>query len=58
MDSLACPFETLDRLLEEAGNPRFCVVDFHAEATAEKKALGFYAECVRQKPSKQKTSIK
>ena len=44
MDSLACPFETLDRLLKEAGNPRFCVVDFHAEATAEKKALGFYAD--------------
>ncbi len=44
MDTLACPFETLDRLLKEAGNPRFCVVDFHAEATAEKKALGFYAD--------------
>ncbi|MBQ2781251.1 MAG: YmdB family metallophosphoesterase [Clostridia bacterium] len=44
MDALACPFETLDRLLKEAGNPRFCVVDFHAEATAEKKALGFYAD--------------
>lgn len=44
MEPLACPFETLDRLLKEAGNPRFCVVDFHAEATAEKKALGFYAD--------------
>ncbi len=44
MDALACPFETLDRLLKEAGNPRFCLVDFHAEATAEKKALGFYAD--------------
>ena len=44
MDSLRCPFETLDALLEQAGNPKFCVVDFHAEATAEKKALGFYAD--------------
>ena len=44
MESLACPFETLDKLLAKTGNPRFCVVDFHAEATAEKKALGFYAD--------------
>ena len=41
---LACPFETLDRLLNEAGRPKFCLVDFHAEATAEKKALGYYAD--------------
>ncbi len=44
MEPLTCPFETLDGLLEQAGNPRFCIVDFHAEATAEKKALGFYAD--------------
>jgi len=44
MEALACPFDTLDKVLEEAGNPRFCIVDFHAEATAEKKALGFYAD--------------
>ncbi len=44
MEPLACPFDTLDALLAEAGNPRFCIVDFHAEATAEKKALGFYAD--------------
>lgn len=44
MDALACPFDTLDALLEQAGHPRFCVVDFHAEATAEKKALAFYAD--------------
>ena len=44
MDPLACPFETLDTLLEKAGKPKFCVVDFHAEATAEKKALAFYAD--------------
>ncbi|MDD3693167.1 MAG: TIGR00282 family metallophosphoesterase [Oscillospiraceae bacterium] len=44
MEPLACPFETLDSLLKEAGNPKFCVLDFHAEATAEKKALAFYAD--------------
>lgn len=44
MEPLACPFETLDRLLGQAGNPKFCIVDFHAEATAEKKALGYYAD--------------
>ncbi len=44
LEPLACPFETLDALLAQAGNLRFCVVDFHAEATAEKKALGFYAD--------------
>ncbi len=44
MEPLACPFETLDALLEQAGRPKFCVVDFHAEATAEKKALAFHAD--------------
>ena len=44
MEPLACPFDTLDALLEQAGHPRFCVVDFHAEATAEKKALAYYAD--------------
>ena len=44
LEPLACPFGTLDLLLKEAGNPRFCIVDFHAEATAEKKALAYYAD--------------
>lgn len=44
MEPLGCPFETLDKLLEELGYPKFCVVDFHAEATAEKKSLAFYAD--------------
>ncbi len=44
MEPLACPFETLDALLEQAGSPKYCVVDFHAEATAEKKALAFHAD--------------
>ena len=44
MEPLDNPFTVLDQLLQQAGNLRFCVVDFHAEATAEKKALAFYAD--------------
>ena len=44
MEAMGSPFETLDRLLTEAGNPKFCVVDFHAEATAEKRALAAWAD--------------
>lgn len=44
MEPLACPFETLDALLADSELPICRIVDFHAEATAEKKALGFYAD--------------
>lgn len=44
MDSIDNPFEGMDKALEEAGNPKICIVDFHAEATAEKKALALYAD--------------
>lgn len=44
LEPLSCPFDTLDALLRDAGNPKFCIVDFHAEATAEKKALAYYAD--------------
>ncbi len=44
MEPYACPFETADSLLERAKNDgaNIIMVDFHAEATAEKKALAFY----------------
>ncbi len=43
MESLACPFATVDRILErERGNYDFAVMDIHAEATSEKIALGRY----------------
>ena len=43
MDSLACPFATVDRILErEAGNYDFAIMDIHAESTSEKQALGLY----------------
>lgn len=44
LESLRCPFETLDALLKTPDLPKLCIVDFHAEATGEKRALGFYAD--------------
>lgn len=44
LDSLESPFEKLDKLLKTPDLPKICVVDFHAEATGEKRALGFYAD--------------
>ena len=45
MDSLACPFETVDKILErEKGRYDISALDIHAEATAEKKALGYYLD--------------
>ena len=44
LESLRCPFETLDALLKTPDLPKLCVVDFHAEATGEKRAMGFYAD--------------
>ncbi len=43
MEPLACPFETVDRILErENGNYDFAFLDIHAEATSEKIALAHY----------------
>ena len=43
MESLACPFATVERILErEAGSYDFALLDIHAEATAEKIALARY----------------
>ncbi len=45
MDPIDCPFRTLDAILEELGNEYpVKILDFHAEATAEKKAMLFYAK--------------
>ena len=37
------PFEALDEIVKTADTPHI-LVDFHAEATSEKKALGYYAD--------------
>ncbi len=43
MDGLDCPFRKADELLEQA-QPLCRVLDFHAEATSEKRALGLYLD--------------
>lgn len=46
-DPLDNPFYTIDRLLEQYGNQgknRIVLVDFHAEATSEKRAMAFYLD--------------
>ncbi len=43
MDPLRNPFYMLDTLVEQAGGG-IVLVDFHAEATSEKRAFGFYAD--------------
>ncbi len=41
LEHLDNPFDTMDRLLEGMDTPNI-FVDFHAEATSEKRAMGFY----------------
>ena len=40
----ANPFDSLDSAINEISDCKIKVVDFHAEATGEKRALGFYAD--------------
>ena len=43
MESLACPFATVDKILErEKGNYDISIMDVHAESTSEKIAIGRY----------------
>ena len=45
MDPVDCPFRTVDRILErEEGNYDFSILDFHANETSEKRAMGFYLD--------------
>lgn len=43
MEPLANPFDTADRILKTLDTP-FVVLDFHAETTSEKRAMGFYLD--------------
>lgn len=43
LEPLENPFFTIDRIIEDIGTPNI-FVDFHAEATSEKKALGYYLD--------------
>lgn len=45
MDSYDCPFRAMDHLLDTIENkPPIIIVDFHAEATSEKIAMGRYLD--------------
>ena len=49
MPPIDCPFREADQRLREArqelgGDPKFVLVDFHAEATSEKQGLGWYLD--------------
>jgi metallophosphoesterase (TIGR00282 family) len=46
MTPIDCPFRAFDRIVESAGGSPadFVIVDFHAESTREKEALGLYAD--------------
>ena len=44
-ENVACPFRTVDRILEEHGSDvQTIVVDFHSENTSERRAMGFYLD--------------
>lgn len=42
-NNLDCAFECADKMLEKAES-RIIIVDFHAEATGEKRAMGYYLD--------------
>lgn len=44
MDNVDCPFAALDKILKENDLPKIKIVDFHAEATGEKRAFGYFAD--------------
>ncbi len=46
MPALDCPFRTATRILDETQDsaPKVIIVDFHAEATSEKQAMGWYLD--------------
>lgn len=44
MDAIDCPFRAADRVLDEAGLPPVRIVDFHADATSEKAAMGWHLD--------------
>ncbi len=43
-EPLGNPFNEIDKALEEIDGCKTVIVDFHAEATAEKRAMGFYLD--------------
>ncbi len=44
MNTLTCPFRAMERFLGQAADNIPIIVDFHAEATSEKIAMGWYLD--------------
>lgn len=44
LDALDNPFSKIDEILKELKDCKIVLVDFHAEATSEKRAMGFYLD--------------
>lgn len=44
LESLRSPFEAVDEAIKICKDCKIKIVDFHAEATAEKRALGYYVD--------------
>ena len=44
MESMPCPFEAVDTLLKSGVLPKITLIDFHCEATSEKRAMGFFLD--------------
>jgi len=44
LDPVDCPFECVERIVERTPGPPVTIVDFHAEATSEKAAMGWFLD--------------
>jgi metallophosphoesterase (TIGR00282 family) len=44
MDMIDCPFRAMDSVLKQPGMATVKIVDFHADATSEKVAMGWYLD--------------
>lgn len=44
MGPMECPFAAVDRILDELNHCQYIIIDFHAEATAEKLAFAHYVD--------------
>lgn len=44
LDNNENPFDCIDRILDEVKSCKIKILDFHAEATGEKRAMGFYLD--------------
>lgn len=44
LESLDCPYKTIEKILKDTEQYKIKILDFHAEATAEKRAIGYYLD--------------